>query len=57
MGTKSSSVRDVLPDLPWRPEPITPLPEVREIPFDALSRAERNSFFAAFADTEPGELA
>lgn len=34
-----------------------PVPEAREIPFADLSRTERNSFFGAFDDTVPGELA
>lgn len=34
-----------------------PVPEVREIPFAELTRAERNSFFGAFDDTLPMDLA
>lgn len=34
-----------------------PVADAIEIPFAQLTRTERNSFFAAFDDTLPGELA
>ena len=34
-----------------------PVPDVIEIPLEDLTRRERDSFFGAFDDTQPGELA
>lgn len=34
-----------------------PVADVLEVPFEALTSTERNSFFGAFDDTLPGELA